>query len=55
MVTLSAALFFTNYLQDYGVMAEVIERVKERLRGIPKLDTLSMPFRVSFTRVAAYW
>jgi hypothetical protein len=35
-------------------MAAVIERVRERLRGIPKLDVLSMPFRVSFTRVGAY-
>ncbi len=41
-------------VQDYSVMSEVIERVKERLRGVPKLDVLSMPFRVSFVKVGTY-
>ena len=35
-------------------MAQVIERIKERLRAVSKLDVLSMPFRVSFVKVGAY-
>jgi hypothetical protein len=34
------------------VVGAVIERIKERLRVIPKLDILSMPFRVSFVKVS---
>lgn len=41
-------------LQDYGVMTDVVERIKERLRVVPKLDVLSMPFRVSFVNVGTY-
>lgn len=41
-------------LQDYRVLPAVIERIKERLRELPKLDTLSMPFRVSFAKVGPY-
>lgn len=40
--------------QDYSVMTDVIERIKERLRVVPKLDVLSMPFRVSFVKVGTY-
>ncbi|KAJ1395552.1 Mechanosensitive ion channel-domain-containing protein, partial [Ochromonadaceae sp. CCMP2298] len=36
--------------QDAQVVGAVIERIKERLRIIPKLDILSMPFRVSFVK-----
>lgn len=32
----------------------VIERIRERLRELPKLDMLSMPFRVSFAKVGSY-
>ena len=40
--------------QDYKVLPAVIERIKERLRTLPKLDVLSMPFRISFVRVGSY-
>lgn len=40
--------------QDHKVLPVVIERIKERLRGLSKLDVLSMPFRVSFVRVGSY-
>lgn len=36
------------------MIAEVVARIKERLRTVPKLDVLSMPFRVSFVKVGAY-
>jgi len=36
------------------VLPAVIERIKERLRTLPKLDVLSMPFRISFVRVGSY-
>lgn len=42
------------FLQDYSVMYQVIERIRERLRVVPKLDVLSMPFRVSFVKVGTY-
>jgi hypothetical protein len=35
-------------------MAAVVDRIKQRLRTVSKLDTLSMPLRVSFIRVGAY-
>lgn len=35
-------------------MAAVVERIKQRLRAVPKLDTLSMPLRVSFVKVGAF-
>jgi hypothetical protein len=35
-------------------MAAVVDRIKRRLRTVSKLDTLSMPLRVSFIRVGAY-
>jgi hypothetical protein len=35
-------------------MAAVVDRIKQRLRAVSKLDTLSMPLRVSFIRVGAF-
>lgn len=40
--------------QDHAVMPDVINKIKEKLRTIPKLDVLSMPFRVSFVKVGSY-
>lgn len=40
--------------QDYSVMTDVLNRIKESLRTIPKLDVLSMPFRVSFVKFGHY-
>lgn len=34
--------------QDQYLMPEVLARIRETLRTIPKLDTLSMPYRVHF-------
>lgn len=34
--------------QDQHLMPEVLSRIRETLRTIPKLDTLSMPYRVHF-------
>lgn len=39
---------------DYALMSDVINRIKDRLKTIAKLDVLSMPFRVSFVRVGSY-
>ena len=39
---------------DYALMNDVINRIKDRLKNIAKLDVLSMPFRVSFVRVGSY-
>ncbi len=40
--------------QDYSVMTDVLNKIKEALRTIPKLDVLSMPFRVSFVKFGHY-
>ena len=40
--------------QDHVVMPEILAKVKEALRALPKLDVLSMPFRVSFVKFGAY-
>ena len=40
--------------QDHIVMPEILAKVKEALRALPKLDVLSMPFRVSFVKFGAY-
>ena len=40
--------------QDANKMEAVIEKIKENLITIKKLDRLSQPFRVSFVRVASY-
>jgi hypothetical protein len=36
-------------------MSEIIAKIKEKLRSVPKLDILSQPFRVSFVKVGQYW
>ena len=40
--------------QDYGVVLEILIKIKEYLRAIPKLDVLSMPFRVNFIKFGTY-
>jgi len=40
--------------QDHVVMPEILAKIKEALRALPKLDQLSMPFRVSFVKFGAY-
>jgi len=40
--------------QDAGAMMDVLSRIKDGIRTVPKLDALSMPFRVSFVRVGSY-
>jgi MscS family membrane protein len=40
--------------QDAASMMEVLSRIKDGIRTVPKLDTLSMPFRVSFVKVGSY-
>lgn len=37
--------------QDHSVILDVVNKVKDGLRTIPKLDVLSQPFRVSFVKV----
>lgn len=40
--------------QDHVVMSDILAKIKESLRLLPKLDMLSMPFRVSFVKFGAY-
>ena len=40
--------------QDGGVMNDIISRIREGIRTIPKLDILSMPFRVNFVKIGTY-
>lgn len=40
--------------KDYGVVIEVLSKIREYLRTIPKLDVLSMPFRVNFIKFGTY-
>lgn len=40
--------------QDQHLMQDVLMRIKDALRTIPKLDVLSMPFRVSFVKFGQY-
>ena len=40
--------------QDHTVMPEILYKIKEALRVLPKLDVLAMPYRVSFVRFGAY-
>ena len=40
--------------QDQHLMQDVLMKIKEALRTIPKLDVLSMPFRVSFVKFGQY-
>lgn len=40
--------------QDSEVMPKLIEKIKEKLRKLPKLDVLSMPFRVNFIRIGPH-
>ena len=40
--------------QDAASMMEVLARIKDGIRTVPKLDILSMPFRVSFVKVGSY-
>ena len=40
--------------QDGGVMNDIIAKIREGIRTIPKLDILSMPFRVNFVKIGTY-
>jgi small-conductance mechanosensitive channel len=40
--------------EDAAVVPDVLANVKDALRVLPKLDTLSMPFRVSLVRFSEY-
>jgi len=40
--------------QDDNAMHELLGKIKEAIRTIPKLDVLSMPFRVHFVKFGAY-
>ena len=40
--------------QDGGVMNDIISKIREGIRTIPKLDILSMPFRVNFVKIGTY-
>jgi small-conductance mechanosensitive channel len=40
--------------QDGGVMNDIIGKIRDGIRTIPKLDILSMPFRVNFVKIGTY-
>ena len=40
--------------QDQHLVQDVLVKIKDALRTIPKLDVLSMPFRVSFVKFGTY-
>lgn len=40
--------------QDQHLVQDVLIKIKDALRTIPKLDVLSMPFRVSFVKFGTY-
>lgn len=41
-------------IQDFSLVPEITARIKDSLRAVPKLDVLSMPFRVSLVEVNQY-
>ena len=43
-----------NNKQDSAVVQDVVAKIKDGIRTIPKLDVLSMPYRVSLVKVGAY-
>jgi hypothetical protein len=45
---------FNIRYSDASVMVDVLNKIKEGIRTVPKLDVLSMPYRVHFVRVGPY-
>jgi MscS family membrane protein len=42
-------------LEDFDKMTSVIGNIKQRLLELPKLDSLTQPFRIHFTSIGNNW